>query len=290
MLDREYRRVVYLFILPALIGLAGFRLYPILASFYISFTNWNVFGQADWIGLENYYSIFSSKEGRLVLLNTVKFAVIYVPGIFVLGLALALALNTGFRWAGGLRALFFLPYITSTVAITLTWRWIFSTRFGLLNNLLLELGLDNPPAWLGDPAWSLYAVTFVAIWRDSGFYMILFLAGLQTVDHQLVESARVDGASRWEVFLNVTFPLLAPTSFFVLLIALVRSTQTFEITYALTGGGPNQSSTTLAFYIYQNAFVHFDMGYAAALAYVLCVLIGGLTLVHHRLRKKWSYV
>ena len=142
MLDREYRRVVYLFILPALIGLAGFRLYPILASFYISFTNWNVFGQADWIGLENYYSIFSSKEGRLVLLNTVRFAVIYVPGIFVLGLALALALNTGFRWAGGLRALFFLPYITSTVAITLTWRWIFSTRFGLLNNLLLELGLD----------------------------------------------------------------------------------------------------------------------------------------------------
>ena len=120
--------------------------------------------------------------------------------------------------------------------------------------------------------------------------MILFLAGLQTVDQQLVDSARVDGANRWKVFRHVTLPLLAPTSFFVLLIAMVRSTQTFEITYALTGGGPNQSSTTLAFYIYQNAFVHFDMGYAAALAYVLCMVIGGLTLVHHRLRRKWSYV
>jgi multiple sugar transport system permease protein len=290
MLDREYRRVAYFFILPALIGLVSFRLYPILAAFFISFTNWNVFGHADWVGLDNYVEIFASREGRLVLVNTAWFAVIYVPGIFVLGLALALALNTGFRWAVGMRALYFLPYITSTVAVTLTWRWIFSTRFGLLNNLLLELGVHHPPAWLGDPAWSLYSVIFVAVWRDSGFYMILFLAGLQTVDQQLVESARIDGASRWEVLRYVTLPLLAPTSFFVLLIAMVRSTQTFEITYALTGGGPNQSSTTLAFYIYQNAFVHFDMGYAAALAYVLCMVIGGLTLIHHRLRKKWAYV
>ncbi len=290
MLDREYRRIGFYLILPALIGLIFFRLYPIIASFLISFTDWNVFGKGEWVGLENYVEAFFSKEGRQIILNTVIFAIIYVPGIFIIGLSLALALNFGFRWAAGMRAMFFLPYITSTVAITLTWRWIFSTRFGLLNNFLLELGVNEPPSWLGDPSWSLYAVIFVAVWRDSGFYMILFLAGLQTVDQQLVESARVDGANRWKAFRHVTLPMLAPTSFFVILIALVRSTQTFEITYALTGGGPNQSSTTMAFYIYQNAFIHFEMGYAAALSYILCVFIGGLTLVHHHLRRKWSHV
>ncbi len=288
----ESRRVTnyaYLFLIPALVGLLVFRLGPIAAAFGISFTNWNVIGVPEWVGFGNYLTMLQSGEFWFILQNTTVYALMYVPGVTVVGMGLAVLLNTGIRAAPFFRGLYFLPYITSTVAVTLTWRWIFSTRFGLLNNFLKWLGFTDPPAWLADPNWALIALATVSVWREAGFFMLLFLAGLQGIDPTLREAARVDGATRWQVFRYVTLPLLAPTTFFVIIIALVRSSQTFEVTFALTEGGPNQASTTLAFFIYQNAFIHFDMGYASALAYLLCILVGLATLVNFRLRRRWSY-
>ena len=280
----------YLFILPMLIGLLVFRLIPIGASFGISFTSWNIFSPPRWIGLENYRTLLQSPVFWEVARNTVVFALVFVPLVMGLGLSLALLVNQKLRGSTFFRGVFFMPYITSIVAVALAWKWILSTRFGLLNNALIDwFGVRSPPSWLGDPAYALFAVAFVLAWQSAGFQMLLFLAGLQNIDQSLTEAAMIDGATRFQVFRHITLPLLSPITFFVLVISLIASSQTFEVTYALTGGGPQRASTTLAFYIYQNAFVHFQMGFASALAYMLLLFVGGLTLVNFLARRRWVH-
>ncbi|GLQ56510.1 carbohydrate ABC transporter permease [Devosia nitrariae] len=278
-----------LFLAPSAIGLLVFRLGPIVWSFALSFYDWRIFDTPVWAGLDNYVHILNSPIAGRVFLNTLWFAMLYVPGSVGIALVLAVLLNNSLRSSAFFRGSFFLPYITSTVAVTLAWRWIFSTRFGLLNNLLKGLGWSDPPAWLADPAWALPSVAIVSIWKDCGFYMLLLLAGLQTVDPTFHEAAKIDGAGPLKRFWQITVPLISRSLFFVLILALVRSTQTFEITYALTGGGPNRASTTLAYYVYENAFVHFDMGYASALAYLLCIAVGLVTLVNFHFRRRWVH-
>jgi len=273
-----------------LVGLLTFRLIPIGFSFGVSFTRWNVFSPPRWIGLANYRQMLESAAFWEVARNTVLFALVFVPLVMALGLSLAMLVNQKLRFSTFFRGVFFMPYITSIVAVAIAWRWIFATRFGLLNNALTELfGIVNPPSWLGDARFSLMAVAFVLAWQSAGFQMLLFLAGLQNIDVSIEEAARIDGASRWQVFRHITLPLLSPITFFVLIISLIASSQTFEVTYALTGGGPQRASTTLAFYIYQNAFVHFQMGFASALAYALLLFVGGLTLINFWLRRRWVH-
>ena len=239
--NRQIRLTALLFLAPTIIGLLAFRLLPIGWSFALSFYDWKIFDTATFAGLDNYAHILSSPTAAKIFGNTAYFALIYVPGSISLALVLAVLLNNGLRSSTFFRGAFFLPYITSTVAVTLAWRWIFSTKFGLLNNFLMWLGVDSPPAWLADPLWALPAVALVSIWKDVGFYMILLLAGLQTIDPTLYEAARVDGAKSVRQFFKITIPLLSRSLFFVLILAMVRSTQTFEITYALTGGGSQPS-------------------------------------------------
>ena len=287
---RHSKVTPYLFILPMLVGLFVFRLLPIGASFGISFTSWNVFSPPRWIGLENYRTLLSSPIFWEVARNTVVFALVFVPLVMGLGLSLALLVNQKLRGSTFFRGVFFMPYITSIVAVALAWKWILSTRFGLLNNALIDwFGVRSPPSWLGDPGLALFAVAFVLAWQSAGFQMLLFLAGLQNIDGSLTEAATIDGATKLQVFRHITLPLLSPITFFVLVISLIASSQTFEVTYALTGGGPQRASTTLAFYIYQNAFVHFQMGFASALAYMLLLFVGTLTLVNFFARRRWVH-
>lgn len=286
---RYPRYLPFLFIAPMLIGLIVFRIGPIFASFAASFTEWNIIGTPRFVGLRNYRDILENDVFWEVMGNTLTFAVLYVPGVMALGLGLALLVNQGLRGSVVFRALFFMPYITSMVAVALVWQWIFSTRYGLLNAGLKTLGISDPPSWLGDPSYSLIALVVVSVWQAAGFQMLLFLAGLQNVDTSVQDAARVDGANRWQVFRHVTLPLLSPVTFFVLIVSLIASSQTFEATYALTGGGPQRSSTTLAYFVYQNAFVFFRMGYASALAYVLLLLVGSVAIVNFQLRKRWVH-
>lgn len=280
----------FLFILPMLVGLSIFRLIPIGFSFGISFTSWNIFSPPRWIGLDNYRTLLQSPAFWEVARNTVVFALVFVPLVMALGLSLALLVDQKLRGSTFFRGVFFMPYITSIVAVALAWKWILATRFGLLNNALMDwFGVQSPPSWLGDPRYALFAVAFVLAWQSAGFQMLLFLAGLQNIDESLKEAAMIDGATRRQVFRHITLPLLSPITFFVLIISLIASSQTFEVTYALTGGGPQRASTTLAFYIYQNAFVHFQMGFASSLAYTLLLFVGGLTLLNFLLRRRWVH-
>jgi multiple sugar transport system permease protein len=205
----------------------------------------------------------------------------------ILALVMAVMVNQKIRGIAFFRGLYFMPYITAMVAVAMVWRWIFATRFGILNFVLSNVfQIPDPPAWLADKAWALPALAIVAIWKHAGFQMLVFLAGLQGIPNSLYEAAAIDGANRRAQFFRITLPLLSPVTFFVFIITVIDAFKTFDVTYAMTGGGPNYASTTLAYSIYQNAFIYGRMGYASALAMLLLVFVGVTTLVSFRLKDR----
>ncbi|MBN1965596.1 MAG: sugar ABC transporter permease [Anaerolineae bacterium] len=284
----HYRKYTpYLFIAPMILGLLLFRIGPIIAAFVMSFTRWNIRTDPIWLGLGNYQELFASDTFWLVLGNTLLFALLYVPGVMLLALLLAVLVNQKLRGIAFFRGLYFMPYITSMVAVAMVWNWIFSTRFGLLNNLLRNVFGIAGPAWLADNDTALLVLIIVTIWKTSGFQMMVFLAGLQGIPSHVYEAARIDGANRWQIFRRITLPLLSPVTFFVLVLSVIEAFRTFEVTFAMTEGGPLNASTTLSFFIYQNAFIYNRMGFASSLAYVLMALIGVITLVNFGMRRRW---
>ncbi len=285
---RTRRYVPYLFLLPAIIGLFGFRLIPIVWAFLMSFTRWSVYAPPQWLGLANYKELFSSELFWGILKNTFVYTAIYVPGVMIIGLILAVLVNNRLRGIAFFRGLLFAPVVTSAVAIGMVWGWILSPRFGILNHVLEHwFSVSNPPAWLGDRNIALIAIAFVAVWQRVGYQMVLFLAGLQDIPTVFYEAAKIDGANRWQRFWKITLPLLSPTTFFVLIISIIDSFRNFTIIYTMTRGGPGSSSTTLAYAIYQNAFIFSRMGYASSLAYILLIIVGTITLINFYFKKKW---
>ncbi len=284
----KYGRIApWLFVLPTIIGLAVFRIGPIVAAFLVSFTRWNVISPPQWLGLANYRELMSSDIFWLVLKNTLIFSITYVPGVMMCGLFLAILVNNKLRGITFFRGLYYLPVITSTVAIGVVWSWILSPRFGALPRFLNNLGIVNVPSFLGDSRYALLTLVVVYIWKMAGYHMILFLAGLQNIPDVYYEAAKIDGASPWQQLRYVTLPLLSTTTFFIMIIALIQALQTFDLTFAMTEGGPNNASATLSFFTYVNAFVHFRMGYAASMAFVLFLIVGTITLVNFWARKYW---
>ena len=204
----------------------------------VSFTRWNVISSPQWQGLANYRELMSSEIFWRVLKNTVLFSVTYVPGVMVCGLFLAILVNTKLKGITFFRGLYYLPVITSTVAIGVVWSWILSPRFGALPRILNNLGVMNVPSFLGDSRYALLTLVVVYIWKMSGYHMILFLAGLQNIPEVYYEAAKIDGATPWQLLRHVTLPLLSTTTFFIMIIALIQSLQTFDLTFAMTEGGP----------------------------------------------------
>lgn len=277
----------YAFLALGVVGLFVFRLGPIGAAFFMSFTEWNIMGDIEWVGLANYKEMFASGDFWIVLRNTGVFTLIYVPGALFAGFLLSLVINVKVKAVSFFRALFFSPLVTSAVAIGMAWSWILSPKFGILNYFInAALGIEGP-AWLGNPDTALMAVALVFIWKEAGFYMIIFLAGLQNIPNSLYEVASVDGASWWHKLRKITLPLLTPTTFFALIIAVFRLWQHFQLVYAMTKGGPGISSTTLPYSIYQNAFVFYNMGYASALAYVFVLIVGAITALNFYYKSRW---
>jgi multiple sugar transport system permease protein len=256
------------------------------AGFLMSFTDYDILMPPRWVGLGNYVELFTRGDFWLALKNTFIFALIYLLGGLAVGLGLALLLNTKVSGIGFFRALFFSPLVTSSVAIGLVWNWILSPRFGVLNYILKLMGLTGP-SWLGDSSTALASVATVFVWKESAFYMIIYLAGLQDIPLSLYEAAEMDGASKWQRFWRVTFPLLTPTTFFALTIAMFRMLQHFDLIYAMTRGGPGMATTTLPYAIYLNAFVFYRMGYASAMAFVFALLVGFLILLNFLSKKYW---
>lgn len=274
------------FILPNFIGFALLTLIPVITLFYISFTNWNVFGVAQWIGLDNFERLFADASFRTALLNTLYYAAIHIPLTLAASLGLALLLNRKLRGVAFFRTVAFFPYITSIVAIAVVWNMLFSPEFGPINQLLRAVGVENPPGWTTSSAWAMPAVILVSVWREMGYYMLLLLAGLQTVPAQLYEAARMDGANAWQRFWNVTLPGLRPTMFFVTVMLTIGSFKIFDLILVMTNGGPGQSTLVLSQYIWQKGFVENQFGYASSVAVVLFFICISVTVVQFLVNKR----
>lgn len=280
--------MAYLFLLPTLAGLLLFSLGPVVAGFLISFTNWNILLPPQWVGLDNYRALAIQDLPHKVLRNTLYYTLLNVPLNMALALAAALLLNLRLRWVSFYRAVYFLPVVSSTVAASLIWSWLYSPNFGPINYFLGLIGIDGP-AWLGSTTWAMPAVILMSVWKGFGTNMLIFLAGLQGIPQEMHEAAMMDGANRWQRFWRVTWPLLTPTTFFVLVISCIVSFQVFEQVFVMTDGGPAYATTVLGLFIYLNAFRYNNMGYAAAAAYLLFALILVITLMQFKFQGRWTY-
>ena len=276
------------FILPNFIGFGLLTLVPIVVLFYMSFTNWNVFGKADWIGLANFERLLGDGSFRISVVNTLYYSAMHIPLTIVVSLGLALLLNNKLRGVAFFRTAAFFPYITSIVAIAVVWNLLFSPEYGPINEFLRFIGIQNPPGWLTSPEWAMPAVVIVSTWRDMGYYMILFLAGLKTVPRELHEAARVDGASVWQRFVNVTLPCLRPTMFFVTVMLTINSFKIFDLILVMTEGGPGQSTLVMSQFIYRKGFEESQFGYASAAAVVLFFMCIIVTILQFLWNKKRS--
>jgi multiple sugar transport system permease protein len=272
----------YLFLAPALVHFLLFFLGLVLISFGLSFTSWDLFSAPEFVGLDNYKRLlFHDPDFWPTFWRTAYYVVLVIPTAVAAELLLALAVNTRLRGIKFFRATYFIPVVASAVAVALVWGWILNTQNGILNWFLNFFGL-GPFDWLGSPRLAMPAVAMVQVWRGLGEGMIIFLAGLQSIPLHLYEAAELDGAGRWAKFRNVTWPLLAPTTFFVVVLEVIGSFQVFDMIYLLTRGGPGQATTVYNFELYSEAFRNFRMGYAAAMTWVLFVVIGVLTLLQFR--------
>jgi len=279
----------YIFLLPVLIGMLVFSAGPILVSFILSFTQWDMVSPPQWIGGGNYADIIASDLFWQVFRNTAYYAALAVPSTIAIALFLALAVNRKLKGIAIFRTAFFMPVVTSMVAVAIVWGWMYNPDYGLINYLLHAWFNVRGPSWLQDPNWAMPAMAVVGVWKATGYNMIIFLAGLQSIPDEYYEAARLDGANRRQRLFSITLPMLSPTIFFVLVVTLIGAFQLFEQTYILTRGGPANATLTLSYFIFQNAFQFFRMGYASALAYVLFAVVFLLTLFQWRYQKKWVF-
>lgn len=276
------------FILPNFLGFATLTLVPVLVLFYMSLTNWNIFGNAQFIGLQNFTKLIGDGSFRVSFVNTLYYSALHIPLTIIVSLGLALLLNNKLRGVAFFRTAAFFPYITSIVAIALVWNLLLSPEYGPVNEILRFLGLADPPGWLTSADWAMPGVVLVSTWRDMGYYMVLFLAGLQTVPRELHEAARVDGANAVQRFFNVTLPCLRPTMFFVTVMLTINSFKIFDLILVMTEGGPGQSTLVISQFIYRKGFEENQFGYASAAAVVLFFLCIIVTIVQFLWNKKRS--
>lgn len=279
--------MAYLFLCPWLLGFLIFLVGPMVASFYLSFTEYKVIQPPQWIGLGNYTRMFGDDLFYQALSVTARYTVVSVPLGIAVALALAILLNQRIVARGLLRTIFYLPSIISGVAVAIVFAWIFNAQFGILNYLLSFVGIAGPN-WLGSPRWALWAFVLMSLWGVGG-NMVIFLAALQGVPKALYEAGELDGATRWQRFWRITAPMISPAILFVTIMGIIASFQTFTQSYIMTGGGPANSTLFYLLYLYKNAFSWFEMGYASALAWLLFLIIIICTLLLLRSSTWWVY-
>ncbi|MBD2448355.1 sugar ABC transporter permease [Nostoc sp. FACHB-152] len=275
----------YLFLAPTILVLGTFVVLPILYAVFLSLHKVQLLGGINYqfIGFRNFSRLVEDERVWIALKNTAEYVAIVVPSQTILALVLAVTLNSGIRGKNWWRILYFLPTVTSSAVLTLIFMWIYNTN-GLLNDVLAFLGLPTYN-WLGDPAVALKAIMIMNIWSTAPFYMVIYLAALQDIPQKLYEAAELDGANAWQQFIYITIPLLKPVTFFVVAIGIIGTFQLFDQSYIFSAGtgGPNNATLTLVLLIYQAVFRNLQMGYAAAIAFLLAVVIITMTLIQRRL-------
>jgi putative chitobiose transport system permease protein len=279
--------IPYLFLIPACVVLATFVLYPALKAIYLSFTNFNMIRQAEFVGFANYLNVWRDPFFWAALKNTLLYMVVVVPVLVIAPIFLAALVNKHIPGITFIRAAIYLPVITSLVISGLIWKWVYEEQ-GILNYVLLASGLTTDPvAFLTDPATALFSVMAVTIWSGMGYYMVIYLAGLQSIPRHLYEVAEVEGVSAWQQMIHITIPLLRPSIVVVTVMSSIAAMKVFEEVYVMTQGGPMDSTKTLVYYLYESAFSEFEMGYASAIGVVLFLLTLVFSLINLRfLREK----
>lgn len=283
------------FLLPCLTGLMLFNIIPVAGAFVLSFTDWDGLkpiamqdGVPAFVGLDNYVSILGGGEFWRVLRNTAVYIVLYIPLILIASIAAAMLLHRPYRGVSVYRVLFYIPVLTSWVAGALIFKSILSPEYGGVNDLLNQFGIKGP-GWLYDPNWAMPGVVLASIWKDMGFFALIFLGGLQGIDSSYYEAAKIDGAGPWRRFRHITLPLLSPITFFVTVICLIFSFQLFPQVMIMTDGGPHGATQVMVERIYRYAFSYFKMGYASAFSFILFAIIFLFTWLQLKLQKKWVH-
>jgi len=277
----------YLFLLPNLIGFFVFTGIPVLIGFVISLTDYTGFGKLNFIGFENYISMFTDSSFIIALKNNLFYTLTSVPLTILFSLLLALMLNRKLYGGGFFKTLYFFPNLTSMVAVGCVWLQLFESKNGPVNQLLMSLGVENPPKWFWGSSTAMISIVIVVVWKQAGYYMIMFLGGLKNIPAHLYESAKIDGATAWKCFRYITWPMLSPTTFMVTILTFIASFQVFDIINVTTEGGPGRETTVLVMRIYQEAFRYGRMGYASAMGYFLFLIVLALTLFQWHSQKKW---
>ena len=291
LMARKEQRAAYLFLSPWLIGLAVFWIVPIIASFALSLTEYNIITSPHFVGLENYRDMLQDRTFWVSIRVTLKFMVLSVPLYLVCGLLLSLLLNLKVRGINLFRTIFFLPAVLSGVAVAVLWVALLNPDVGAVNTILRSLGMDDPPRWLDSPTWAVPSVVLVGLWGIGGG-AIIYLSGLQNISGQLYEAALLDGAGPWQRFRYVTLPMLTPTLLFVLITGLIDAFQVFDLAYVLSRGGTQGIGDSLQFYLinlWNEAFVNGRYGYASALSWVLVLAAAAVILVIFRTSGRWVY-
>jgi multiple sugar transport system permease protein len=296
--DRPTRRVLstnaqeaiwaYIFLLPALLGLVIFTAGPLLAAFALSLTKYEVTTPPVWVGLQNYAKLLHDEDLLGAFKNTLYYAALVVPSILVGALGLALLMNRGIRGISIYRAIFYAPAVCSSVGVSLLWAYLYNPQIGVLNYILGQVGIPRQ-LFIESINEAMPSIAVLAVWRLSGYFMVVFLAALYGVPREYYEAAKIDGAGRWEQFRRITMPMISPATFFVVVILLISALQVFDEIYVMTKGGPGSATQTLIYIVYTLAFQQYAMGYACAVATVVFLLILALTVLQLRFQSRWVH-
>ena len=275
----------YLFILPAVFGLAVFLIYPIISSFVISTFDWNILSKPVYTGLSNYKNLFTDEIFLASLTNTIKWVLFYVPLSILVSFVMALAMDMPVRGIGFFRTVFYIPVITPIICVALLFVWIYNKEFGILNYLLSLIGI-KPVGWLNESSIAIFSIALMSIWKWAGYNMLILLAALQGIPESLYEAAEMDGVTPLKKVWYIKIPLLKPSFYFIIITSIIDAFQVFSEIYIMTKGGPGYSTYTISYYLWSNAFVYGQMGYACAMAVIMFIIIMTCTLIQNRLLGK----
>lgn len=287
--DAGKKTAITVFLLPSLIGLIVFCLLPMIASLIISFMDYDLLrplNTMEFVGFNNFIRILKSREFPQVLSHTFTYLILYLPVILVTSTIQALILNKNFRGNGLFRTIYYTPVITSWVAAAVVWQWVLSGKYGLLNNILLVFGIKGP-AWLSSSTWAMPGIVLAAIWKDTGYYALMILAALKSIDPTYYEAAALDGAKSFRKFFSITLPLISPTIFLLIVINVIYGLQVFDSVLIMTDGGPGGATTVFLERIYKYAFKQYKMGIASAYSWILFAIIMVFTLIQFKAQKRW---
>ncbi len=278
-----------LFVSPMLIGVTVLVLLPILAIFALSFADWNFVQGWDglkWIGFDNFGKLLDDHAFIRSVRNNMIF-LLAVPVYMLVSMVLAILIDRYVYWKGFFKVAYFMPYISSIVAVAIVWQVLFQPSYGPINEMLKAIGIANPPKWIADPKFALYSIMMITVWVSIGFNLIIYIAGLQSIPRDLYEAADIDGANAWVKFARITFPLLSPTSFFLLVTGIISSFKVFDIIAVMTQGGPIGSTSMMVWYLYEQAFNNLKIGYASSVSVVLFAFVMIITAGQWIAQKKW---